>query len=330
MLCVVLVLEHIAMTDTKTAGVEAAQKLARTRSPNFPVIDLGAAVELTEKLFETADRHPLPIQSVIEKTWALRAGSYGYQIVAAVKAFGLIEVEGKGKKRQIKVSEVGAKIVRGYPEKVGLIAEAALAPRMFRSVWDKYGGNLPPDDTISYYLEFDHDPNFNRKSISDFLRQFRETIAFAKPISSAIIPNKDGKGEGDDDDDPKNDVPEPGDRIQWESGGNLNFEAPRLVTSVSEDKSHVFVEGNSTGIPVEEVKLIEKAGVMASNNPIPEIKTEDPSRPVMEESRWKLPSGAAVLLHPAKLTERDFKVLRGQIDLLEMSSLLETIKKPAD
>ena len=40
----------------------------------------------------------------------------------------------------------------------------------------------------------------------------------------------------------------------------------------------------------------------------------------MEELRWKLPSGFAVLFVPMKLIRKDFVALRRAVDLLEMAS----------
>lgn len=51
---------------------------------------------------------------------------------------------------------------------------------------------------------------------------------------------------------------EQGDMIQWESGGAFVFENPKKVSSVhdSDMGMYVFVEGSSTGIPIEQVVLI--------------------------------------------------------------------------
>lgn len=46
-----------------------------------------------------------------------------------------------------------------------------------------------------------------------------------------------------------------GDRVQWVSQGVAQFSEPRTVTDVSEDGSHVFVEGSNTGIPVSELEV---------------------------------------------------------------------------
>ena len=65
----------------------------KTRSPNYPYIDLGKAVELAGKLYEKAQRHAMPIASIKTDVWGMTAkSSHGDQSLGAVKAFGLVEV----------------------------------------------------------------------------------------------------------------------------------------------------------------------------------------------------------------------------------------------
>lgn len=44
-----------------------------------------------------------------------------------------------------------------------------------------------------------------------------------------------------------------GDFIQWELNGQLQFEEPKQVTWVSDDRKWLCIDGSLTGIPVEEV-----------------------------------------------------------------------------
>ena len=159
-----------------------AETTTRTRSPNFPLIDLEAAVEFATKLERIAKRHPLPTNTVIEKVLELKAGSSrGFQCIGALKQFGLIEDEGSGESRRIKLTETGAKIVHNHPERSNLLREAALNPKVHSNVLAHFGNDgIPPDDTIRHYLLFDHDPRFNSTSVDSFLGQFRATIEFAK------------------------------------------------------------------------------------------------------------------------------------------------------
>ncbi len=175
--------------------------MARTRSPNYPVVDLGTAVELAGKIEKYAQRHPVPADAAVDKAWGFKAsGSYGAQCIAALRQFGLLQEEDGTAKRHVRLTDEGAKIVHNHPDKVAIIKEAAVKPKVHANIWAKYGGELPPDDTIRTYLLFDHQPPFNPATVGDFLKQFRQTISFSgldlladESQNTAIPPGKVAK-----------------------------------------------------------------------------------------------------------------------------------------
>jgi hypothetical protein len=55
--------------------------------------------------------------------------------------------------------------------------------------------------------------------------------------------------------DPKS--PAIGDRVQWTSGGVDQFEQPKVIISISPDGNYVFIDGSPTGLPIDQVRVIE-------------------------------------------------------------------------
>ena len=51
-----------------------------------------------------------------------------------------------------------------------------------------------------------------------------------------------------------------GDMVQWESRGSFVFPQPRRVVNIEEHQlgTYIFVEGSDTGIPVEQVVVIQR------------------------------------------------------------------------
>jgi len=154
----------------------------KTRSPNYPVVDLERAVELAEKLQVAAQHHPLPVADVIADAWQMKAGSsYGFQCIAALRQFGLAEDIGKSTNRQVKLTSAGRKIALGHSDRPRLLREAALAPKVHGAIWERYGEDgIPPDATLKQYLVLEYDPPFNSTAVETFLQQFRRTLDFAK------------------------------------------------------------------------------------------------------------------------------------------------------
>lgn len=151
------------------------------RSTNFPVIDLEEAVQFTRKVWEYAERSPVPAAAVAEKLWGYSASSSsGRQRLAALRAFDLVEASGSGEGRRIRVTEDAAKIMLGHPDAPNIIKECALAPRVHRAIWDHFSEDgPPPDETIKHFLMLEFDPPFSQESAHRFIAQFRRTLAYA-------------------------------------------------------------------------------------------------------------------------------------------------------
>lgn len=233
-------------------------KRDRERSPSFPYIGLEKAVERTQKLYDNAKRFEARIQDAA-KAWGLgEKSSATLQTVATLLAFGLIEGSGSGDTRKIKMSELGFKILTdqrpGVREKA--LAEAALKPKLIAEYADVWKDGRPSDNICLSELQVDR--GFNQEAAERFLRVFDETISFAQIKKSDIENDKPS-----DNDDPKKEKSSEikiGDLIQWESNGVLQLERPKVVRALQEHKGQewVFVEGSETGIPMEQVSLIEK------------------------------------------------------------------------
>jgi hypothetical protein len=153
-------------------------KIVRTRSPNYPVVGLGTAIELAAKIEKYAQRHPAPAENVIDKAWKFKpGGSYGFQCIGALKQFGLLEELDGSKQRMVKLTEAAAKIIHNHPERQALVRMAAMKPKLYATILARFPGGIPPDETIKSFLLFDHTPPFNPATVGEFLKQFRNTMA---------------------------------------------------------------------------------------------------------------------------------------------------------
>jgi len=155
--------------------------MSKNRSPNFPSVDLGEAVDLARKIWDHAQRHPVPVQTVFQKLWGYSAASSGAkQRLAAVRAFGLVEVSGTTEKKQVRVVNAAGKVFAGHPEGPVILRDCALMPRVHQTVWNHFGDEgLPPDETIKHYLMFDFDPSFTDDAARRFITEFKRTVEYA-------------------------------------------------------------------------------------------------------------------------------------------------------
>ncbi|MDD5326705.1 MAG: hypothetical protein PHY02_02700 [Phycisphaerae bacterium] len=169
-----------------------------SRSPNYPAVSLKKSVEQVGQLYDIHKTRIVPIKMVHE-LWGYKAhSSVGDQCIAAAKAFGLIEITGKGKLRKVCVSSQGHRIHMKAPDCEDLLKKAALSPAIYSEIWEHYQADLPNDELLKNHLVWERQPRFNEKYVDRFIALFRESISFANLASGDIIKE----------DETKNDTPE--------------------------------------------------------------------------------------------------------------------------
>ena len=99
------------MDEKKKEALKTIIKKAKERSPNYPGINLEAALEKARILREREGKHYAPIETVLKHWGYVPKSSGGLVALSALKKFGLIDDQGKGEKRQVKLSDLELKIL---------------------------------------------------------------------------------------------------------------------------------------------------------------------------------------------------------------------------
>ena len=288
-------------------------KVKRNRSPNYPVISLKSALTYLDKLHDFANgQHPVPMLSVFEGAWEMKKGSaYGKQVVAALKAFGLITDEGTGDGRKIRVSDDGSKIRGKHTDRPALLKKAAIAPKIHKELWGEFasGDGLPPAVTMRQYLVFDRRGNrFNEASVDDFIAEFVETIKFAEIENSTSFEPDTSKNDTDPEGSGNSEI-KVGSYVQWTSGGVAQLEYPKQVVEIADDDSGgwALLEGSNTGVHMSELTLEAPVKADLSELNRIKIKTPDPFQEMPPETgvareETKLDEGPVALTMPETLS----------------------------
>lgn len=189
------------MTE-ETQPTDRKPKQKAQRSPNFPAVSLKKGIELTKTIYDQDKIAKIP-ERIAHERWGYKAhSSVASQLVSALKAYGLVELEGTRQNRYVKISDTGRRIVLDTQDKLKLLKKAALLPHINRTLWEKYEGYLPQDDVLREYLIFTL--KFNEDSVDFFITQFRETIFFAELEKDDILTSdEDENGENGNDHEPK-------------------------------------------------------------------------------------------------------------------------------
>lgn len=151
----------------------------KVRSPSFPFISLPEALERARAFYEKEHRHETEPEVAVRHWGYSPRSSGGNQTLAALRAFGLLEMVGEGK---VRLTEKAVRILlderEESPERGQLLRQAALSPALHARIWERYKGVLPSDATLRLYLVADE--GFNERSVDEFIAELKETLEHAE------------------------------------------------------------------------------------------------------------------------------------------------------
>jgi hypothetical protein len=171
--------KEVLMTDFNAPAVPPTKR-PKGRSPGYPSIDLGKAVQRVGLVYAKERQYPVST-SVIPSLWSYASlnGPASQQLSALLK-FGLMAGEGAGGNREVKVTDLAVQILN-HPSsdaRQDAIKTAALLPAIHREMWDQYGTELPSDSNLLWRLT--RERGFTDTGAREFIREWRDTLAFAK------------------------------------------------------------------------------------------------------------------------------------------------------
>ena len=163
-----------------TEQIDELQKRKRGRSPSYPGIALGKAIDRAELLRKEERGNFAPVDAILGH-WGYNSGSgLGLVNLAALVKFGLLEYEGSGRDRQARLTELAFAIIlnpEDSGERLDAIQKAALNPPIHSELWDRYGRELPSSMNMKLQLIRQ---GFLDNAASDLAQEYIETISFAK------------------------------------------------------------------------------------------------------------------------------------------------------
>ena len=246
--------------DVSVRVAPAISKTKRERSPAFPFIPLSAAVKRLVEFEDYFKRHPAPAKQA-GLAWGMKGWtSQAQQTLAALKSFGFIDYSGSGDNLQAAISEDGRTYLRAQQDtiKQDILKRSALKPKNLAKYFNLWGADRPRDPVCLDQLVLKD--GFTEPSAKTFLQVYDATIEYAGLVESdkAFVVGTEDLDEERSDARTRARV---GDHIHWLSAGQEMFKIARRVEWISDDGSYLRVHGSSTGIPVNEVTVVEKPNI---------------------------------------------------------------------
>jgi hypothetical protein len=217
------------MTDAQTAT-------ARKRSPSYPAINLEQAIARAREIWDKQHDYATPL-SAIFTIWGYKsAAGNANLVIAALRKFGLVDYEGSGNARKVKLTALAIQIL-DHPDdttRMKATQEAALLPTIHRELWEKFGAKLPTDDHLRWELE--QERGFSRSGSAEFIPEYRHTIAFARLTTGDTVTPQTPQDHSEEDSDEQNQTPDP--------------QKPPRLRRMSEDAANVLTIPLMGGSPV--------------------------------------------------------------------------------
>jgi hypothetical protein len=260
----------------KPATVSGPVKITQGRSPAYPYISLGKAVERLQTVVDAGvGRNAYPPETFY-KLWDIGSQSSGARgTMAALNHFGLVDYDGRGEVRKVKVSDLGLKIaldkVPGSPERAQALQLAALTPGIHSDLYQRYQHMLPADVVLATYLT--RDRGYNASAVDALIDEYKDTLAFA----GLDKPEAKNDSVASDPLDPLPPAPvKVGDIVQIEINGAFQLKEPKPIEEIQEYEGEkwVFVKGEKTAVKMEQVILQSAPAKLPPTRSLPAAENE--------------------------------------------------------
>jgi hypothetical protein len=162
-------------------------KRFQLRSPAYPGTSLRQAVERMSEFYRRDGDAGAPAREAALHVGFRTKHGQALSAVAALKKFGLVVVDEV--KDLLLPTPLALQIINaksGDPGRMLALREAALRPRIYRELAQRYAyQEFPSDDVLQ--CELITNRGFNPKAVRTFIRDFKDTLEFADLLTNGVI-----------------------------------------------------------------------------------------------------------------------------------------------
>ena len=246
------------------------------RSPvltRFPFINLAKALERAKAVYENDKGGKGLKMPVAFAAWTYSdKSSGGFQTVAALKSYGLVEDEGSKDDRAVRLTPEARQYFQTEIEEDRRRLRAAFAarPPLMAHLLEHWEFGTVDDPVARTYLKTGI--GLNEQSARSALGIYKDNLSYIAGKGTAKATENEPKPEeklsAGKEVTPAAVPLEPpievkvGDRVQWVSQGIEQFDLPRPVTDIVRDPERgwfVSVRGERGAVPMEQVEVMERA-----------------------------------------------------------------------
>jgi hypothetical protein len=147
--------------------------MSRMRSPNYPSVPLGQAIDLVAKIHRTCRTNIITRENAAQEMGYTGSSGRSMKVLSSLLQFGLLTKAGTG---DVKVSQRAVDILHGIEvdDRNEAMLEAAYAPQLFQNIHERFPDGIPSETVIrSYLIQQDFLDRAISPAISAFLETYR-------------------------------------------------------------------------------------------------------------------------------------------------------------
>jgi len=162
----------------------------RVRSPNYPSLSLREAVEKIMLVYRALQQHPAPREVIAKSLGYNGLNGASATVISTLNKYGLLD----GRGEDLRVSERALSILHPHSDKerAAALRAAAMEPRLFADLAERFPGGITNDDLLKNYLLRN---GFAINAVTSVIQAYRETSDFVEQeagrYDSASQPEKE-------------------------------------------------------------------------------------------------------------------------------------------
>ena len=308
---------------------------AAIRSPSYPNTALPAAIEQVRKIEAQYRLSPVDREVAAKVLGYSGLNGPSNKALAALAHYGLVERAGKG---EMRVTARAQALLHpdNEEERRQQLREAALAPKLFRELQDRWPNMIPPEEGVVSHLSR---KGFNQNSLRPAARAFINTLLFLEQAGASESHGPEASGVNNGGQPSIGEITEihvmggarVGDWIDYDSGGSVANPEPMRVRAVSDDGKWVFVDDSETGLEMDQVIVREGpegAEEKAERPTLPLPRKADEPPPGSRKAIFPVLEGDVTLIFPSEITADGLEVLSAYLEVFLQKEIKDK-KKPS-
>ncbi len=174
-----------ASTSVASAPPQASRPATGNRSPNYPQLGVGSAIDKAKKMYEKEYKHSMPAQVAVEALGYKSLSGTAKSVLSTLRKYGLVTFDGKDGYKVSDDTVAIAELPLEDPERNASIRRVALRPAAYKQLAEKYGATLPSDGAIRHFLI---QSGYQSDGANLLIKVYKETLDFLAKIPAVPTP----------------------------------------------------------------------------------------------------------------------------------------------